>query len=267
MAYSQTILGDIVLNPWHVNEFNKNLAAYSIGLQKDMITLIKENALKVAKAWQMETPPWVGRAGASDGPEAKKSAENRIKRDLINSVTPGSLVFDKEFENKTLKKYVKRKNYTKLNASMEHMPIMKEWVAKPFEDSLHESQQKRGSVYKKKNRKNVLTLDETKWKRYLKKLQDRVGWLKAGWAVSVQALGGKVTPWVARHIANSRGGIQMSLEGDKPYVMMFNGSPTVTRYTSRYNYALEWINEKMMKDLQIQLDYRAKHWKTMSSKY
>jgi hypothetical protein len=264
--YSSTILADVEINPWHINEFNKNLAAYHIGLQKDMKELLKQKALLVAQAWQKETPPWVGRNHASDSQEAKKSAENRIKRDLINSVTPGSLIFDKEFENKTLKKYVKRKDYTKLNAAMDHMPKMESWVAKPFTESLHESQQKRGSVYRNKTRKNVLTLDESKWKRYLKVLQARVGWIKAGWGVSVQALGGKVTGWVARHIANCQGAIEIVMDSDKPYIIMWNGSPTVTRYTSRYNYALWQINEKMMKDLQIQLDYRAKNWKTMTSK-
>jgi hypothetical protein len=186
----------------------------------------------------------------------------KIKGDLIRAITPIDMIFDESYKSKWLEKVVRRKDYDKMNKFLENVPKMKSWKADKFAESYHTNA--RGSYkYGVGSPKKIMTMDVKSWQRYLKELQDRVGYSKAGWAVAVQRLGGSVPAWISKHIPYAKGGIdenvtQPSKDTTNFYVSMWNSTPLVNTYTSRYNYAIGYVADKMSRDISAKLDYLAK---------
>ena len=91
-------------------------------------------------------------------------------------------------------------------------------------------------------------------------MESRVGYLKAGWMAAYQQLGGTVPPWIRKNLGIAKGGckVQITEGGTKYMVLIENWTPTVSRYSGRYNYAIDWEADKMEKNLRIRLAYDAK---------
>lgn len=250
---------DIKWDQESLNDFNRQMLRYSAGMGKTLEETMIQWAGRLAEEMMRESPPFVDKS-ASNTKDAQKRGERAVKEALLKSVTPVSVLMKDDFKNKTLEKIVKRKKYADWEDTTQHMPKLKHWKAKPFSEDLHMENRPKGRFDYMKQKK-VVTFDESKWKRYLKKLQARVGYLKAGWARAVHELGRNVPGWIRRHMGYAKGTFSQDLNGDKKTIEFSNATPTVVRFSSRYNYAMDWISKKMIKQMEIALAAEARKLK------
>ena len=247
-----------------VMKFNAVMSRYVTELNMSMGDVMAKAARTMATALAMETPPYVDKA-ASNNLDAKKRGESAVKQDLVRAITPASQMFKTEFKNKTLNKYIKKKDYESFNKAIEKMPKLSKWKAVPFDPSYHTKARVGGTQgrYRVSGFKHFITFDESKWKAYLKQLQTTVGYLKAGWMKTAVAFEGKCPDWIFRSVNFSKGFVEtnLHLSGEKKYILFGNTTPTVARFSGRYNYTIEETTKKMMSDIRIKLDYIAKQAK------
>lgn len=247
---------EVKLDPQSVANFNARMHQYAEGLRKGLFDTLHQFAGRLAEELMRETPPFVDKK-ASNTLEAKRRGERAVEDALLESVTPASYIFDKPFTNSTLETIVKRKQYSKWNDATKNMPKLRRWSAKPFTSDLHFGNRPQGR-YDKIKEKLIVTFDERKWKQHLKQVQSRVGYMKAGWGVSAAKLGRPVPEWIARHLAYAKGSTEIVEHADRPLIVLHNYTPTIGRFSSRYNYAMDQIGPKMIKQMQQILRAEAK---------
>lgn len=239
-----------------VKRYNQALGGFIKDLGYDAPKTIKQYSRLLAEDLMEQCPPFEGKTG-SNTQAARKSGLEKIKRDLLRSVTPADYIFKDSFNNKHLEKIIKRHKWTQLDAAMQNMPKFQSWRAVPFDEGAVEA--KKPDLYWKGKQNNLVTLDQAKWKRYLKKLQDRVGYMKAGFGVAVSLLGGKVQSWIAKHLGYARGYCFDETDNTmSPHVEFGNTTPTVGRYNHRFNYAITKRADKMFRDLVFKINNRLK---------
>lgn len=239
----------IRFDPESVKNFNQTMLRYAGSLDKVLATTLHQWAGRLAEEFERESPPFVDK-GASNTIEAKRRGERAAKEALMKSVTPATMIFKDDFKSKSLKTIVRRKQYEKFNAIKKNFPKLKSWEAKPFTPDLHLKNRPRGRYdYLKRNK--VLTFDLQKFKQYERQLIKKVGYLKAGWAVAAEALGKKVPEWIRRHLPYAKGKIRMQLDGPDKFILFENFTPTIARFSGRYNYAMDWIAKRMTKQMEF----------------
>jgi hypothetical protein len=241
-----------------LKNFNQSMLRYAAGMNKTLEETMHQWAGRLAEEMLRESPPFVNK-GASNTGDAKVAGEKTVKVALLQSVTPTSVLMkETNFTNKNLETLVRRRKYKDWEETTRYMPKLGKWSATPFKEDLHTNVRPRRSRYDKLKKQKVVTFDENKWKGYLRKLENRVGYLKAGWGIAAQALGRKVPAWVSRHLSYAKGDIKINLEGDNKTIVFSNYTPTITRFSSRYNYAMDWIGKRMLKQMDIALKAEAK---------
>lgn len=239
-----------------LQKFNERMMRYAASLNKGMADIAFQWAGRLSEELMRETPPFVGKS-ASNTADARKKGEGAAKQALLDSVTPASYIFKEAFTSKTLERVVKRKQYEKWTDTTKEMPKLGRWTAKRFTEDLHYSNRPKGR-YDYMQEKPILTFDEQKWNRHLRKIQGRVGYLKAGWGVSAAALDRDVPGWISRHLGYAKGSITIDRNPDQPKISMVNSTPTVARFVSRYNYAMDWVGKRMIKQMEFILAAEAK---------
>jgi hypothetical protein len=144
-----------------------------------------------------------------------------------------------------------------LRKALEHIPTMVGWSVQEFNKQVHERLRgKTGGRYKVHSRNKNMTLDNQQQRQYKKSEQTEVGSMKAGWGISVQALGGRVPAWIARNIRDSHGGIEMNIDEktEKPFIRIWNDAPSIGRFASAYEWAVQQrvkaIGEKVFQALE-----------------
>lgn len=239
-----------------VNNLNRAMLRYAGSLDKSLADTIYQWAKRLNEEFMRESPPFVDRS-ASNGLEAKRRGERAARKALLDSVTPASMIFKDKFQSKQLEQIVKRRNHSKFNEIKRNFPRLRNWEAKPFTPDLHLKNRPKGRYdYLKKQK--VMTFDEQKYKQYERKLLSTVGYLKAGWAVAGLDLGVKVPGWIRRHIPYAKGSIRIDLNGKDKFIRFENSTPTISRFSGRYNYAMDWIAKRMTKQMEYILKAEAR---------
>lgn len=229
---------------------------YMASLNKSLDEVLVQWAGRLAEEFMRETPPFVDKS-ASNKDEARRRGERAAKKALMESVTPASMIFKRDFKNKAFERIVKRKQYEKFNQIRERMPKLQNWKAERFSPELHIGNRPVGR-FDYLTPKKVLTFDEQKYKQYERKLVQRIGYMKAGWGIAAAALGRDVPGWISRHLGYAKGNIEINLQGDNKYIRFENNTPTIQRFAGRYNYAMDWVAKRMIKQMEFILRSEAK---------
>lgn len=241
---------DIKFDQKTIDRFNAVMSAFMQETNKDMADILKESAIKLSEKLMEETPPYVNQLG-SNKLDAKKVGEKAIRQDLLKSVTPVDLIFKDPIKDKRIKEAIKKDDVEKLNEMVSHMKgKISKWRFKTFEPALH--------TLGNRKQKYIGTTQKKRWNDYLKLLQSRVGYMKAGWAVTLKALGGSVPQWISRCMAYTKGGYRFDLDGEKKSIEFWNGTPTIKKFEGRYNNAVLRMSENLLKRIKIGMEYRAK---------
>lgn len=246
---------DIKYDPKTVEQFNRALASYVNELGMNQKDVMRQWSGNLAVSLMMETPPFVSKS-ASNGQDARKKGIAAIEGDLKKAVCTTEQFFGgKNILNDDLKKILRSRDRRRLEGFLKKTGN-EQWKVVDFHPDLHKKI--RPTIFRKiKAHKNV-TFNKQSWNAYLKQLEHRVGWMKAGWAVSAQALGKKVTNWIANLVPIANGAITQTETDNKLSIVMENYSPTIERYSGRFNYTINEMFKKMQKDIQIRLDYIAR---------
>lgn len=243
------------------------LSRFITDLGIDSEVIIKQTARQLANDFMTETAPFIrdlnsGQTGiVSNKKVAKDTGINAIRHDLLNCVTPVSEIFDQAFKNKYVEKIIKNKNVAGLQALIAKSNKLRGWKVVPFTKNLHTDQRDRYSRYRVPKSLRQMTFDERELRRYQQSLEKRVGFSKAGWGLTVAALGGKVPPWISRHFGYCKGTVQTNIQDkNNPSVEFSNSSGDIGRYHGRYNYAIQLRADKMLLDLQHKINYHLRRF-------
>jgi hypothetical protein len=240
-------------------------------LNTSILTLISELNLPFQEVFPQEarllaeeamrrTPPFPnGDMGGSNAKDAQTAGEVVAGGDVDRAQTPVSVAFPEESKNKWLRKIIRKKDVDKLKKAFEHIPTMTGWTVQPFNKEVHKRLRGRtGTRYRVKGNR-IMTLDNAKQKAYRKENNRDVGWMKAGWGVTVAMLQGRVPAWIKRNFGDAPGSMDMDVSDNnpKPYVRMWNHAPTIGRFADAYEYAVQWRIEKITEKVSQALARRA----------
>jgi hypothetical protein len=142
-------------------------------------------------------------------------------------------------------------NWTYSNAELQGILRDFGWkkvVVKEFAPSLHTSQRdNRGRVT---NFKNVFVLEKKKLNAYIKSIQARVGYMRAGWVPAYKSLGGIVKEWIARH-TRPNGFVVSNLTGEKPSIVIGNTTPGISQVRRIVESALRTRSVSMRRKIKL----------------
>lgn len=241
---------DIKFKQESLDKFNGVMRAYVTELNQEVQKTMVQSAKALTEQLMEETPPYVKEKG-NNTLEAKKVGERAIRLNLMKSVTPINDVFGGEVKNKNVRKIIKRKDYKAMQDVFDNSTgKMKRWKVKTFEPALH--------TLGNRKKKFVATFETKRWNDYLKILQSRVGYMKAGWGYTIRALGGSVPAWIGRCIPFTKGGMESKFDGDKSFIKFWNGTPTIKKFEGRFNNAIDRLTERMLQSLKIKMEYISK---------
>lgn len=99
-----------------------------------------------------------------------------------------------------------------------------------FSPEVHTSQRSRRGRVGRDSKQVVLGADARSLKRYIKDVQGRVGWAKAGWLAALRLVGGKPAPaFVEKHGAGGGAVIDDRQNPDDPSITAINRTPWAAR--------------------------------------
>jgi hypothetical protein len=202
-----------------------------------------EARLWVGQAMRLTPPTNSAGIMALNGKKAKpvNVGEKRVRSDVIKSMTPADPNWDEApaiFKKPSIRKLIlggDREGFLKVLKSFKKL---RDWSVSEFSPALHRSAQgSRGRVGRSRKTFIIGAAQISQWWNYMLKVKAHVGRLRAGWAPSWLALGGKGLPvFVRRHVAGARGAVRQDLaHGTKhPFVEVRNfakgaGLPIMTR--------------------------------------
>lgn len=239
-----------------VDALHRTMAKYTQELGLDARKVLVKQAGLLSLELMAQTPPYGGKRAGSNELDAKKNAIKQIERDLKKAAKTEDNIFSQPLESKDLRSLLRKGNTTNIEAVFAKIrPGIK---AVRFTEDLHTDN--RPGIYSKARSQNKLTPDKAKWKQYLKKITDRIGYMKAGWGIAAQAMGRKVPAWIAKHIPYARGFCKVTETPTNMTIEMANASPTISQYSNRLSHAVDTVNERMGKDLKAQLDHLAQKY-------
>jgi len=247
---------NIAYDPDTIKEFNAALKRYVTDLGKDMNAVIKQWSGNLAENLMMETPPFADARRASNGQDARKNGLKTLRSNIKKSIKPAGDFFGKPIKSERLKEIIRKGQKDKLVNFMEHAGYGPDWKVVDFDKKYH--QQNRPTIYRKMKGQRLVTLNNRSFSDYVKRMESLVGWMKSGWAVSAIALGKKVTNWIANNVYRAPGKFTVVEKEGKITYTMENHAPTISIFGGRYNYAIEWMFDKMNKDIEAQLRYLAR---------
>jgi hypothetical protein len=139
------------------------------------------------------------------------------------------LLTPKEFISEKIKKLVskkKRETLTKVFSRFRKGKLKGSKV-EPFgkqHEAQHQRSRDRRGRAKSPDKFQVSTLTAAPVNAYTKRIQEKVGMAKGGWARAYARLGGKPADWYARH-SNQGFFVDQSGHRDRPYILLRNRSP------------------------------------------
>lgn len=241
------------------SEMEKYMAGLIALSNKSAGEVVKEQAAGLARELMHVAQPF-----GSDK-AAQKKGLNATKRALILSVIPVDRVYE-EFRDERIKKLARKKDHVALTEINKNIPKLKDYQIVSFSEDLHQIN-KRNKRYDIRDSSKLITFDKGSWKNYLKKLQDRVGQTKAGWAKLLRQFNLRIPAWIAKHVSsfNFGGVVSINTENtDNPKIEFSNitgkGDADVVRQ------AMERQIGKMKRLYEFRLNYYLKHGKSPKAK-
>lgn len=233
------------------NDAVNNIIATS---KKDMKTVVDQQAKLLAIQCMHYTPPFAGGVLPSAGADGSTKADQKagveaVKRDIFRTMTPPSELFRSGYTSKFLEKIVKKRDMKRVQDYLDNVksPKLNKYKVAQFDPQLHQSKRIRGNRYRPEPQ-HKLVLDERFVQRYVKEMQKRVGYMKAGWAVAVQKFGGNAPAWIKRLLGDASGTAEVLTDEPASYsVEMSNYSKTIGRFSSNYNVAVRIRTNAMVR--------------------
>jgi hypothetical protein len=233
-----------VVSVENVDKVNALIQSFSNELGWLPNEVVRDETKRLAQECMDQTPPW---PNGSDGTSkaGEKVGIEAVRRDILKAVTPVNMVFKDAFKDKHFEDIIRRKDYQSVNAALENMPKLSRWHAVPFSEELH-TKFKRGRYGRMKDQ-YVMTLDNRKHAQYSRRTEGHVGYVKAGFALIVAQLGGKVPAWVAKHFGYCKGRMDDQSDTENPHIKFENEVPM--KLGSKYNYAFKKRAREMFERL------------------
>jgi hypothetical protein len=184
-------------------QFVKNAESLRAAMREHGPQLIAgESKLLAAQAMVLQQP-------YGKGTRQKKMIEGSAERGLRRTVKPvfasGKGNGKNEWHAPDLQKPIRTKKYAAVQEAFRKMGgRMTGATVVPFDKETHKLNRWKNKLSKEQYR--VYTLDTAAWKRRLRELQKRAGYIKASWAKAYGKLGGHRTPtWIRRHVGYAKG--------------------------------------------------------------
>ena len=160
-------------------------------------------------------------------PNDRAQGRKAVARDIKNAVAP---IRADAFESKSIKDLFRKKDYlglTRVFASIGPGPLQGATITS-FRPELHtEQRNNRGRVPVRRQIK-FATPDASAVTSYIRKVQERVGMAKGGFAQAVISLGGKTANWIAKWVS-AGWFVDRSNNPVAPYIEQINRSPWTRR--------------------------------------
>jgi hypothetical protein len=233
---------DITLNSGKLDLALERLAQSA---RVDLGKVIKQEAGNVARSIMMILPPTTRDAGTAAKPKssglakaAKEQGENAIKSDLFggrrkSDARYSSIGLFQRIGSSTLQPPKRARTQTAaVNLGWERSKTIRIYHKFWRENASNDEMRKFHLRYRNKYGRVPFVSQSTigRWKvqdqmwisnssadSYLKSVQEKVGWAKAGFAAATLATGQRVPAWVRRHAA--RAGVEShNFTGDKPFL-------------------------------------------------
>jgi hypothetical protein len=211
------------------SELNRSLERLQAATKRDFGGIVRQVARLLAGNLIHDTQPY--------GTElaAKKQGEGAVMRDIGKVFMTASQAYRQiqELDKKLAAgwyKAVKAGDFAKAEKMIEKstLPFRNAEISATLDPQLHQSnRQGRGRVYRQ--RPAAILSDPKELKDYAKKVAQRVGFGKAGWASAASNIGnatmgrlGRIPAWVTRHKGAAPGAAQDRSKGTDPSVMLTN---------------------------------------------
>lgn len=183
---------------------------------------IRERGTLLPKALRGEGKQLASRLVRFTPPKTLSQGRKAVARDIERAVTP---LKPGNFDSKRIRQLIRKRDHAGLEAVFANFPdrslLHGVSVVDPRFPAMHqEARDRRGRV---RRFQRVVTPDGDKVRNYIRKVQGRVGRGRWGWAIALQALGGKPQAWVVRHADRGLGRLEdrSNVEG---YIRMENRS-------------------------------------------
>jgi hypothetical protein len=236
----------IKVNSKDAEAFNRAITNLIATSKRDLRTVINQQAKLLATQFMHLTPPFAGGTIPKGDERGTTKADQKagveaVKRDILKTMTPPSVLFKGGYKDKRVEKWVKRKENHKIQAWFDNLPKtspMSKFDVHPFDYRLHINRRVYGRRFRPTEQFKFVN-EENKIKQYIREVQGRVGYSKAGWGTGVVFFGGKVPSWVQANIPISKGtaGVLVN-EGNNYTVEISNSTKSLMRFNPGYEIAV-----------------------------
>jgi hypothetical protein len=181
-----------------ITVFKLNVRKYAVAAGKRVSDAIKEEAKLICQRVMQFTPP-----------KTQAQGRKRVKSDL-ERVFLAPAWFETTFQFQTellgdrVKKLVREKNETSIQAIFKNNPKLDRVKIEQFDVTKHKKFRRNGRVGKGVAPFSFPLQDQGKVKTYTTKKQSNVGIVKSGWAACLLQLGGSVAGWLSKRSSNGR---------------------------------------------------------------
>jgi len=190
--------------------FNRKMLELARAAKVDVAALVKSQSMLLAREVMVLQQPY------GTGLKQKRMLEKSVERGLRRTIKPiyalGEGGGKNEWKSERLQKLIRSKDPKKVEAALRAMGGRTK-TAKVITFSKDHHKANRWKYPQPKASGNVYTLDTAQWKARLRELKQRVGMLKAGWALAFIKLGGnpaRVPGWIKQHLLRVKSYIDIS---------------------------------------------------------
>lgn len=232
------------------SRFNAVLTRFKRELGQDFPATIKEEARRFLGLVIQFTPPKTGAQG-----------NRAVKRDINRAL---ALIEPRQYKNRELQRIIRERDYAAWDSVMQRSKFFKGkragWELVRFDEGYHtRARNRRGRVTRTQKK---WTLDAFQLKGYVRRVQARVGRMKAGWLPAFDTVGGTgAPPLVTKHRGTRPPGYVIDgLRESSPSLTIANAAKGITAdedTVRRVRDALRIRAKNMEKNLRRQIRERA----------
>ncbi len=207
--------------------WQKKIAEYAARTGVAMTEALNEEFPLMLRKVMDFTPPFKakGKPGASDLSVGRAA----VAFDIYKTMRP----FDpSNIKSKRLRQIVERRDIAGFNAlaANSRNPLLQGATAVHFSPNEHLRQRdRRGRVTGRSRNRVVLGSDVALLKKYVEKVQSKVGYAKSGWLKALQTVGGDAPAYVKRQGTNGGDVVDDRQHPDGPSITAINRTPWAVR--------------------------------------
>lgn len=194
-----TLGPSITVDSFGAERFTEALKAYMRATRRSVPAVLRDQGKQLARRLisgpRVTSDDGAVTRGIATPPSTRAEGKRAVKRDIsrvFRSLKP------REFDDKRIRKLIRERNEKAIQAIFDNSKgALHGFRLKSFDAKLHQDQRnRRGRVREKPDR--VATFEVEKVSEYIKRIQERVGRAKGGWARPLALLGGRTSSWVSR---------------------------------------------------------------------